>query len=251
MTKVTPYMYDTFVQKYFSPLEKIQNKKMLECIKFGDCKIKKIQIEDEWFVSVRHIGTALGVDSGTLRGIVRNHLPQQYKFSRKEINNDDYYDGSKLFTTIPGTCRVILSSTHLDRHEVIDFLVEIHSCLQDQAWKAQKARHVALDDNIPTAKIYREHIYFVLKLGEPALLGSKKIAYKCTCISRYPWHMKNGIKNFREKHPGSIIILKMVNDPLRVLKGNHSITMFRCYFRINKGHDHILLADDKKVTKGT
>ena len=32
--------------------------------------------------------------------------------------------------------------------------------------------------------------------------------------------MKNGIKNFRKKHPGSIIILKMVNDPLRVWKEN-------------------------------
>ena len=61
--------------------------------------------------------------------------------------------------------------------------------------------------------------------------------------------MKTGIKNFREKHPGSIIILKMVNDPLHVWKENHSMTMFRCYFRVNKGHDHILLVDDKKVTK--
>ena len=25
--------------------------------------------------------------------------------------------------------------------------------------------------------------------------------------------------------------------------------MFQCYFRINKGHDHILLVDDKKVTE--
>ena len=33
---------------------------MLECIKFGDCKIKTTQIEDEWFVSVRHFGIALG-----------------------------------------------------------------------------------------------------------------------------------------------------------------------------------------------
>ena len=63
--------------------------------------------------------------------------------------------------------------------------------------------------------------------------------------------MKNEIKSFREKHPGSIIFLKMVNDPFRVWKGNHSIPMFRCYFRINKGHDHILLVDDKKVTKAT
>ena len=90
---------------------------------------------------------------------------------------------------------------------------------------------------------------FVFKLAEPALLGSKKIAYEYARISRYPWHMKNGIKNFRrEKHPGSIIILKTVNDSLRVWKENHSITMFRCYFRINKGHDHIFLVDDKKIT---
>ena len=30
--------------------------------------------------------------------------------------------------------------------------------------------------------------------------------------------MKNGIKNFCEKHPASTIILKMVNDSLRVWK---------------------------------
>ena len=43
---------------------------MLECIKFGDCKIKTIQIGDEWFESVRHIGIALGVGLDTLNGIV-------------------------------------------------------------------------------------------------------------------------------------------------------------------------------------
>ena len=69
-------------------------------------------------------------------------------------------------------------------------------------------RHVAFDNSIPTAKNYRKHIYFVFKLGEPALLGSKRIAYEYACISRCPWHMKNGIKNFLEKHLGSIIILK-------------------------------------------
>ena len=69
---------------------------------------------------------------------------------------------------------------------------------------------MTLDDSIPTAKHYRKHIYFVFKLGEPVLLGSKRITYKCARISRYPWHMKNGIKKFRAKHPGSIIILKIV-----------------------------------------
>ena len=107
---------------------------MLECIKFGDCKIKTTQIEDEWFVSVHHIGVALEVSPDILRGIVRHHLPPQHKFSRKEIG--DNYDDSKLFTTIPGACRVILGSTHPDRHDVIDFLVERHNYLQDQTWKA-------------------------------------------------------------------------------------------------------------------
>ena len=101
---------------------------------------------------------------------------------------------------------------------------------------------MALDDSIPIAKNYREHIYFVFKLGEPTLLGSKTYEYEC--ILRYPWHMKNGIKKFREKHPGSIIIFKMVSDPLHVWKENHSITVFRCYIRINKGHDHILLVNE-------
>ena len=144
---------------------------------------------------------------------MRHHLPQQYKFSGKEINIDDDCDDSKLFTTIPGACRVILGSTHPDRQDVINFLVERHNYLQDQTWKAQKIRHVALNDSIPTAKHYREHICFVFKLGKPVLLGSKKIAYEYGRISRYHWYMKNGIRNFREKHPGSIIILKIVNDP--------------------------------------
>ena len=127
---------------------------MLKCIKSGDCKIKTIQIEDEWFVFVRHIGIALRVGPDTLKGRVRHYLPQQYKFSRKEIKINDSYDGSKLFTTIPGACRVILGSTHPDRHDVIDFLVERHTYLQDQVWKAQKIRHVALDDSTPIAKNY-------------------------------------------------------------------------------------------------
>ena len=58
---------------------------MLECMKFGDCKVKVIQIENEWFVALLHIGIALGVNSDTLKGIIRNYLPQQYKFSGKEI----------------------------------------------------------------------------------------------------------------------------------------------------------------------
>ena len=75
--------------RHFCPLDissdKRMLKKMLECIRFGDCKVKTIQIGNEWFVAVRDIGIALAVSSDTLKGIVRNHLTQPYKFSRKEI----------------------------------------------------------------------------------------------------------------------------------------------------------------------
>ena len=72
-----------FCPKIFLSYKKNTKKKIytyiyifiLECIKFGDCKIKTMQIEDKWFVSVRHIGIALGVSSDTLKGIVRHHLP--------------------------------------------------------------------------------------------------------------------------------------------------------------------------------
>ena len=109
---------------------------MLECIKFGDCKIKTIQTEEKWFVYVRHIGIESGVGPDTLKGMAHYHLPQQYTFSIKEVNIDDSYDGCKLFTTISSACRIIVGSTHPGRHDVIDFLVERHNYLQDQAWKA-------------------------------------------------------------------------------------------------------------------
>ena len=64
---------------------------------------------------MRNIGIALGVGPDTLKSIVRHHLPPQYKFSRKEINIDDSYDGSKLFTTILGACRIILGSAQPPR----------------------------------------------------------------------------------------------------------------------------------------
>ena len=65
-------------------------------------------------MSVRYIGIALGMRSDTLKDIVRHHLPQQYKFSRKEINIDDPYYDSKLFTTMSGSCTIILGSKHPD-----------------------------------------------------------------------------------------------------------------------------------------
>ena len=43
----------------------------------------------------------------------------------------------------------------------------------------------------------------------------------------------------------------MVNNPLLVWKENHSMVMFRCYFRINKGHNYILLVYDDNQGKVT
>ena len=42
----------------------------------------------------------------------------------------------------------------------------------------------------------------------------------------------------------------MVNNLLPVWKENQSITLFRCYFHINKGNNHILLVDDGKNDDG-
>ena len=46
-------------------------------IKFGDRKVKTIQIGNVCFVAVRHIGIALDVIFDTLQDVVRNHLTQQ------------------------------------------------------------------------------------------------------------------------------------------------------------------------------
>ena len=104
---------------------------MLECLKFGDCKVKTIQIRNEWFVAVCDIGIALGASSNFLKGILCNNFSLQYNFLAKKTCIDISYDGSKLFTTIPGDCRVILGSTHLHRPDALDFLVERHNHLQD------------------------------------------------------------------------------------------------------------------------
>ena len=131
---------------------------MLECIKFGDDKVKTIQIGNKWFVAVRDILIVSSASPDTLKGIVHNNLPHQYKCSIKEIGISGSYYGSKFFTVIPTTCRLILVLIHCDKYGVLDFLVERYKHLQDQAWEAQKTEHVALDDSIAIAKNYREHI---------------------------------------------------------------------------------------------
>lgn len=50
---------------------------MLEWLKFGECKVKTIQIGNERFVAVCDIGIALGVSSSSLKGILYNHFSQQ------------------------------------------------------------------------------------------------------------------------------------------------------------------------------
>ena len=131
---------------------------MLECIKFGDDKVKTIKIGNKWFVAVRDILIVSGASPDTLKGIVHNNLPHQYKCSIKEIGISGSYYGSKFFTVIPTTCRLILVLIHCDKYGVLDFLVERYKHLQDQAWEAQKTEHVALDDSIAIAKNCQEHI---------------------------------------------------------------------------------------------
>ena len=58
---------------------------MLKCIKFGDCKVKTIQIGNEWFVSVRHIGIALVVSSDALKDIIRNQYLSSISFQERKL----------------------------------------------------------------------------------------------------------------------------------------------------------------------
>ena len=53
----------------------------------------------------------------------------------------------ELFT-ITDECRVILGSTHPDKFDVLDFLIERHDQLQDHIWQANKKELVTLDDSI-------------------------------------------------------------------------------------------------------
>ena len=59
---------------------------------------------------------------------------------------------AKLFTTAPGACRVILGSADPDRYDILDFLLERHNHLRDQASETEKTEHVALDNSITVAK---------------------------------------------------------------------------------------------------
>lgn len=63
---------------------------------------------------MHQINIALGVNSVILKEIVYNYLSQQYKFYGKEIDIDIFYDGSKLFTKVPGICRVIFALTQFN-----------------------------------------------------------------------------------------------------------------------------------------
>ena len=111
---------------------------MLESITFWDCKKRTTQTRNEWLVPLHHIGIALGVGSDILKSIIRYHLPQQYKFSRKQIGIDLFYDGSKFLTTFSAVCRVMVGSKHPDKYDFLDFLVERHNNIQEQAGKRRK-----------------------------------------------------------------------------------------------------------------
>ena len=111
---------------------------MLESITFWDCRKRTTQTRNEWLVPLHHIGIALGVGSDILKSIIRYHLPQQYKFLRKQIGIDLFYDGSKFFTTLSEVCRVMVGSKNPDKYDFLDFLVDRHNNIQEQAGQRRK-----------------------------------------------------------------------------------------------------------------
>ena len=215
---------------------------MLECIKFGNNKIKTIQVRDDCFVAVQKIGTALGISTDSLKALVRNHLPTDLRLSREYIGLDIPHDGAKVFTTITGACRLILASKHPDRFEVLDFLLNRHDELQDRLWNLSKVEYPTLDDSIPQIK-RSDRLHFIFELSEPFI--HKQIQYKYACLRRYSRDMKHAIKQFRDKHPNSRILLKLINDPLPLWLSNRSISCYRHFFNINRGHHDIFKIDER------
>ena len=213
-----------------------KEKKMLECIKFGEQKIRTIQVGDDCFVSIKKIGEALDMTHTNFKALVQNHLPEHLRMSRSYIGLDISYERSKIFTTIAGACRLILASKHPDRFEVLDFLLDRHDQLQDELWKVTKVEPPTLDDSVPEGE-KRDFLYFIYELGEP--FTHKNVEYNYMCVCRRRRDMKRHVKTLKKTHPNSRLILKLVNDPIRLWEQMRSIQCHRNYFRINRGHHHI------------
>ena len=228
---------------------------MLECLKFGNNNVPTIQVGDNIYVAVKDIGLALGVDKNTLNAIVRNHLPKELKLNKKDIDLDIAFHRFKLFTTITGACRVILGSTHPNKFEVIDYILQRHDDLEDKVLILEgktKKEATPIDNDIPQEieNKYRTTLYSILKLKTPVVQSRKKITFHYYCISCRAADVKRSIKRFQEKHEDSKLLLRMVcngSEPLRVWEKARSITRFRNYFNINKGHEHILDINEADV----
>ena len=102
---------------------------------------------------------------------------------------------------------------------------------------------LTLKYSIPWPKNYGRRTSFPFKLGEQLFLGSERIAYEYACILEHPWHFKTGIKDFREKNPVPIILLKMVKGSLHLSK---KISEHHIFLILLPSYDHILLIDDDK-----
>ena len=213
---------------------------MLECIKFGEKKIKTIQIRDDCFVSVKKIGEALEMPCANFKALVQNHLPKHLCLSRTFIGLDISYERSKTFTTIAGACRLILASKHPDRFEVLEFLLDRHGQLQDDLWRVTKVEPPTLDDSVPEGK-RGDYVYFIFELGKPKV--HKEVAYNYMCARRVRCDMKRYVRSIREKYPDIRLVLKLINDPVRLWGENRSIACYRNYFRINRGHHNIFAID--------
>ena len=214
---------------------------MLECIKFGGKKVRTIQIGDDCFVSVKKIGEALEMKRTNFKALVQNHLPEHLRLSRSYIGLDISYERSKVFTTIAGACRLILASKHPDRFEVLEFLLNRHDQLQDKLWKLTKVEPPTLDDSVPEGD-RRDYIYFIYELKEPVI--HKTIEYNYLCARRCRGDMKQYVKSLKKKYPDSRLILKLINDPLRLWEKNRCIRCYRNYFCVNRGHHNIFKIEE-------
>ena len=77
-----------------------------------------------------------------------HHLPQNINFQENKLILMTLMMTLNYSRQYLGTCRVILGLKHPDPLNVIDFLVERHNYLQDQAWKSQETSYVAFDDSM-------------------------------------------------------------------------------------------------------
>ena len=163
-------------------------------------------------MSVKKIGEAVEMTRANFKAHVQNHLPEHYRLSRSCIGLDISYERSKVFTIIAGACRLILTSKHPDRFDVLEFLLDRHDHLQNKLWKLTKVEPPTLDDRVPEGN-RRDYIYFIYELRE--LVVHKQVEYNYMCARRCRGDMKQYVKSLKKKYLDSRLILKHIDNAFK------------------------------------